>query len=395
MSQCRTFRYQLNPTAKQADRLTRMLALQCELYNAALEERRGVWKVEQRTVNYFEQCRELTTLKEVRPEVLEFGVTLCRGTLKRLDRAYAAFFRRCRAGETPGFPRFRSRQRFDALQWEDTNGWRIKTDVSRLRIHGLGEVKIRLHRELRGLPKAITVKREGRRWYLSVRCVEVPRALLAPTGREVGVDLGARELVATSDGALCGAPRFAAHGAQGLARAQRDLASKQRGSNRRARSVARVAAHHRKVRNQRHNHAHQLSRWLINEYDLIVIEDLSISQLVRRPRARPLADGTHDANGAATKSGLNRTILDAGWAELLAMLAYKAEDAGREVVAVNPRGTSQRCARCGHTDKKNRLSREAFHCVKCAHSAHADLNAACNILRAGRALRASARVGSN
>lgn len=380
---------------KQAAKLSQMLALQCELYNAALEERRGVWRVEQRSVNYFEQCRTLTTLKEVRPEVLEFGVTLCRGTLKRLDRAHSAFFRRCRAGETPGFPRFRSRQRFDALQWEDVSGWKIKTEVSRLRLHGLGELKVRFHRELRGVPKAITIKREGRKWYLSVRCVDVARTPLCPTGQEIGLDLGARELVATSNGELVRAAHFNKVAAKRLAVAQRDLATKTRGSNRRARAVQRVAQQHRSIRRQRMNHAHQLSRRLVNNYDVIVVEKLRIKNMVRRPRPRKNADGTFEANGAAAKSGLNKTILDAGWGQLLQMLAYKAEDAGRELVAVNPRGTSQRCAECGYSDKKNRRSRAVFHCLGCGHDAHADINAACNILGAGRALRASARAGSN
>jgi putative transposase len=200
MGQCRTFRYRLYPTFKQASKLEQLLALQCELYNAALEERIGAWSWERRSVGYVEQCRTLTELRSVRPEVFSCGVTVCRGTLKRLDEAFRGFYRRCRKGQPPGFPRFKSRLRFDSVQWEDTDGWKLKYDEGRLRLLGIGEVKVHLHREIRGTPKAITVKREGRHWWVSIRCVDVPLNPLPKTGRSVGIDLGIVNLVATSDG---------------------------------------------------------------------------------------------------------------------------------------------------------------------------------------------------
>jgi putative transposase len=129
-------------------------------------------------------------------------VAVCRGTLKRLDRAFAAFYRRCRAGQTPGFPRFKSVHPWDSVQWEDRNGWRLDTEQRRLHVHGLGAVKVRLHRQLRGTAKAITVAREGRHWWVTVRCVDVPAEPLPATGRSVGIDLGVCAVVATSDGKL-------------------------------------------------------------------------------------------------------------------------------------------------------------------------------------------------
>jgi putative transposase len=375
-------------------RLEQLLRHQCELYNAALEERRGAWKWERRSVSYFDQTRTLTTLREPRPEVLEHGVTVCRGTLKRLDRAFCAFYRRCRAGQTPGFPRFKSWRRFDAVQWEDTNGWRLSTDSRRLGLVGIGAVKLRLHRALRGTPKAITVAREGRRWWVTVRCVDVPARPLAPTGREVAIDLGVCAPVATSDGRLVLEGRYGHRARTRLEAAQRQLATKRRGSRKRERAVEAVAAAHRKVRNQRKDLAHQLSRELVNSYDVIVFEDLKITNMMRRPRARQADDGTYQTNGAAAKTGLNRSISDAGWGQLLRCIAYKAEEAGREVIAVDPRYTSQRCSCCGHVARENRFTQARFRCQACAFEAHADINAAANILRAGRARRAPARAGS-
>jgi putative transposase len=374
--------------------MTRLLALQCELYNAALEERRGAWRWERRSVSFFDQCRTLTELREVRPEVVDSGITVCRGTLRRLDRAFGAFYRRCRTGETPGFPRFKSARRFDSAEWRDRSGWKLKPEATRVSIKGIGDVKLKLHRAWRGTPKAITIKREGRSWWLSIQCVDVPSEPLPRTGREVGVDLGVVNLIATSDAALVDGARFERVSALRLADAQRFLSTKQRGSQRRQRAVERVAACHRKVRNRRRDLAHQLSRSLVNGYDLICVEDLAVTSMQRRSKPRPRGDGTYEPNRAKAKTGLNRSISDAGWGELLRMLAYKAEGAGRELVAVDPRHTSQRCSACGHVDPMSRRSQAVFSCTACHCDAHADVNAAKNILWAGRALRASARAGS-
>jgi putative transposase len=217
---------------------------------------------------------------------------------------------------------------------------------------------------------------------------------LARTGKEVGIDLGVCVGVATSDGRLVLEGRYGHRARTRLATAQRHLASKRKGSQKRQRAVDAVAASHRKIRNQRNDLAHKLSRELVNSYDFIVYEDLKITNMVRRPQPRKGDDGTYEPNGAAAKSGLNRSISDAGWGQLLRCIAYKAEDAGREVIAVHPRHTSQRCSVCGHVAQENRLTQAQFRCQTCGHEAHADINAAVNILRAGRARQAPACAGS-
>ena len=395
MTRCRTFNYRLHPTFRESQALLRQLDFQRELYNAALEERRGAWAWERRSVSFLDQCRTLTGLVDVRPEVVASGVTLCRGTLKRLDRAFADFYRRVKRGDAPGFPRFKSAQRFNSLQWEDHSGWKIKESDRRLHLLGIGEVKTNYHRTLAGTPKAITVKRVGTKWWLSVRCVDVPAQPLGPTGRDVGVDLGVTNVVAFSDGELVVGEHFGSRATARLAEAQRLLSRKQRGSNRRRRQVELVAQLHRSVAQQRHNAAHQLSRRLVNDYDLIVLEDLAITKMVRAPEAKPDPDvpGAFLPNGAAAKARLNRSTHDAGWGTLASLLSYKAESAGRELMTVNPRYTSQTCAECGHVDAGNRVSQAVFRCLSCGHGAHADVNAARNILRAGRAQLALASAG--
>jgi putative transposase len=395
VDRCRTYRYLLQPTTRQRAGLDRLLRHQCELYNAALEERRGAWKWERRSVSYVDECRTLTALRGVRPEILDHGVVVCRGTLKRLDRAFCAFYRRSRAGEAPGFPRFKSVRRFDSVQWEDAGGWRIDTERRRLRLLGIGDVRVHLHRPIRGTAKAITVAREGRRWWVSVRCTGVPAEPRPPTGRQVGIDLGVCALLATSDHELVTEGRYGRRASEKLASAQRALSAKRRGSMRRRRAVERVAQAHRRVANQRKDLAHQVSRRLVNDCDLIIHEALGIRHMLRRPRLRPNPEGGFDPNGAAAKAGLNRSISDAGWGVLLRFIAYKAEEAGRPVIAVDPRHTSQRCSKCGHIAAENRLTQAKFECQACGYVDHADVNAAVNILRAGRAQQASACAGSS
>jgi putative transposase len=384
----------VSPTVRQREALELLMRWQCELYNAALEERRGAWRWERRSVSYFEQCRTLTSLREARPEVLAAGVVVCRGTLRRLEWAFAGFYRRCRAGKRPGYPRFRPVSRWDSLQWEDTKGWRLDPVARRLRLCGIGHLKVRLHRPIRGEPKAITLRREGRRWWLTLRCVGVPAEPLPATGREVGLDVGVGVWVATSDGVLDPNPRHLQRGAKRLAAAQRNLATKTPGSKHRRLARARVAAAHRHISDCRNDAAHQLSRHLVNHYDLLVHEDLRITGLVRRPAPRPDGTGGYAPNGAGAKTVLNRNIHDAGWGALLVMISYKAESAGRVVLAVNPHNTSRRCAHCGHCAAGNRHG-AVFRCQACAHQAHADINAATNILRAGRAQQSPAAQGRN
>jgi putative transposase len=390
VSRCRTFSFRLYPTVRQTRALEDLLHAQCELYNAASEERRGAWKWEKRSVSYVDQCRTLTQLRDVRPEVLAHGVVVCRGTLERLDRAFSAFYRRCRAGQTPGFPRFKSVHRWDSVQWEDTSGWKVDPTSRRLHLQGIGAIKVHLHRPIGGQPKAITLRRQGRHWSVAIRSVDVPAKPLPKTHRAVGIDLGVGVLVATSDGELVENNRHGKKAAAKLAMAQQALATKRRGSKHRRKAVEAVARCHRKVANQRSDTLHKVSRMLVNENDLIVHEKLLTANMVRRPKPRPMATGVgYEPNGATAKSGLNRSIYDAGWGTLLQMLAYKAEEAGRHIIEVDPRNTSRTCSKCGYVAAGNRRGAQ-FTCGECGHQDHADVNAAINILEAGRALQLSA-----
>ena len=246
-------------------------------------------------------------------------------------------------------------------------------------------MRVHAHRAVQGLVKTITVKREDRRWYVVLACDEVPAASLPPTGAAIGIDLGVASLVTTSDGEHVPNPRHLAASADRLVDAQQALARKRRGSNRRRKARQRVAALHAKVRRQRLDHVHKTALTLVREHDLIAHEDLRIGNMTRS------ASGTVEEprTGVAQKTGLNRSILDSGWGILLSVLAYKAESAGRVVVAVDPRNTSRICPQCGHVAAANRVTQAVFRCVACFYTGHADVVGAINVLRAGLALQAA------
>jgi len=377
----RTFRYRIYPTARQAVALGDMLADHCALYNAALQERRDAYRRSGVSVRYGDQSAQL---KDIRSDAqyARWSFSSQQHTLRRLDRAFAAFFRRVKRGETPGYPRFRSVRRFDTVTFVQGDGGKILTDESRVRMQGIGHVKVKQHRPVRGTVKQFSITRQGRRWYVNVICTGVPAEPRPATGAAVGLDRGVTHLLADSDGGFVANPRHLAAAQERLAAAQRDLAAKRRGSNRRRKAVSRVAAHHRRIADTRRDHLHKISRRIVDTYDFIVMEDLKISNMTRS------AAGTADAPGTNVrqKSGLNRSILDAGWGVLSDMIGYKAEDAGASVVHVNPANTSRRCNACGHTERGNREG-EAFRCLRCGHAAHADTNAAKNILGLGLSLQ--------
>ena len=388
----RSYKFRLRPTRQQEATLVACLDDTRQLYNAALEERREAWRMGRRRVTFYSQDAQLKQIRADDPERYGRWSFSCeRAAIRRLDRAFQAFFRRVQAGEKPGYPRFKGRGWWDSIEWPENAGARWDSmphpTVTRVYLKGVGHVRVHQHRAVKGRVKTITAKRENGRWYVILSCDDVPAEPLEPVGQAIGVDLGVASLLTTSDGAHVPNPRHLAAAAGRLAAAQRDLARKKRGSSRRNKAAAKVAQLHGKVRRQRLDHAYKTAVMLVRGHDLIVHEKLQITGMTARPRPRPDGNGGHQPNGAAAKSGLNKSIYDAGWGIFLRILSAKAESAGRQVIAVDPRHTSQRCAECGHTAAGNRATQAAFRCLSCGHQANADVNAARNILRAGLVLQ--------
>lgn len=396
----RSFKFRLRPTARQDALLVAMVGAHCDLYNAALQERRDAYRHSSRTsIRYGTQSAQLKDIRALDPDGQgRWGFSSQQATLRRLNKAFEGFFRRVKGGQTPGFPRFKGRGHFDSVEFpKDGDG--IKWDSAptsgqiRVRIQGVGHVRVHAHRSVQGTIKTLTVKRDGKHWYLVLSCDNVPEKGLPRTGAVVGLDMatGNNGLAYTSNGERLDNPRHLHQALARLAVAHHGLTRKKRGSANRRKAAARVAVLHRKVRNQRLDHLHKTSNAVIAKHDLIAVEALNRAGMTRRARPKPDPnDPTRFLpNGQAAKSGLNKSILDAGWGIFLNLLHAKAESAGRAVVEVPAAKTSQTCAECQHVAASSRTGKQ-FTCVSCGHVDDADINAARNILRAGLALYQSA-----
>ena len=343
-----------------------ILDLTRELYNAALQERRDAWHKARKSVTLNEQMRLLGEVKAVRPEYREVYAQVLQETLKRLDRAFQGFFSRVKRGEKPGYPRFKGQGWWDSFTFPQVSregrwiGPGKPLDNGKIKVPGVGHVRIKQHRPLEGAPKTFTVKRSAGCWYAVYTC-EVPSQPLPPSEAAVGIDLGLSHFVATSEGETFAPPRAYRQAEARLQRTGRALSRKRKGSHRRRKLKTRLARQHRKVANQRKDFHHKLARHLVNRYGTIVHEDLNTSGLAR--------------------TLLAKSVLDAGWAQFLAILSAKAASAGRRVVAVKPHHTSQICPECGSVEKKE-LS-ERVHACGCGCVLDRDVAAAKVILALG------------
>ncbi len=384
----RAYKLRLRPTVRQHIALAACLDGHRELYNAALQERRDAWRHSRTRINYGDQSAQLSDIRALRPDLAVWSFSSQQATLRRLNRAFEGFFRRAKVGARPGYPRFKGKARFDSVEWpKDGDGARWHPNTGRVYLQGVGQVKVTAHRDVVGRVKTIQVRREGRRWMLILSCDDVPPTPLPNTGRQAGVDVGIANFATTSDGDHVPNPRWARTAAAGLAAAQQRLARAKRGSNNRGRRRETVAARHRKIANCRRDFHYKTARTIVQTYDLIAVEKLAIATMLRQatPVPDPENPGQFLPNGAAAKAGLNLSISDAAWGQFISILRAKAEDAGRTVIEVDPRHTSDRCEACGHAAQENRVTQAEFACQRCGHRAHADEHAARNILRAGLA----------
>lgn len=323
----RAYKFLLRPTVGQAAALGEMLRDHCGLYNGALQERRDAWRHTSKTsITYGRQSAQLKEIRAFDPERQgRWSFSSQQATLRRLDKAFAAFFRRVTSGETPGSPRFRGVNRFDTVDFpKDGDGCRWDSTphdpVTRVRFRGVGHVKVNQHRAVVGTVKTVSLKREGRTWFVVLTAEQGQPEPLPATGSEVGIDLGIASFLTTSNGEHVANPRHARKAAAKLKAAQQALSrfprrkAKDR-TNNHQRTIERVAALHGKVRRQRLDHAHKTALHLVREHDFIAHEDLKIRNMSKTPAPKPDPEqpGCFLPNGASVKAGLNRSIADAGW----------------------------------------------------------------------------------
>ncbi len=363
----KAFKYRLYPNRSQAEALDAMLEMHRRLYNLALRERRDVYGAEARSVSYGEQSARFKETRRALPSFAATNFSSAQATLRRLDKAFEAFFRRVKSGEAPGYPRFKPEGRFRTVEFPSYgDGCRLKEN-GRLYLQHVGHIKVKLHRAIEGKIKTVSVKKSCGKWYAIFSCDlgEAPEA--TGDGFAVGIDLGLKAFLVTSDGEAVESPRYYRKAQKKLRRAQRGLARKEKGSNRRGKARHRVAKLHERVANQRQDFHHKQARKLIERYGLIACEVLNVNGIARSSR---LAKSTHDA----------------GRAQFVNILVQKAESAAVRVVAVDPRNTTQACSSCAAMPEVKKALSERTHSCLCGYVADRDVNAAQNILRLGRSL---------
>jgi putative transposase len=351
----KTYKYKLQPTAEQEGTLAFVVRRCRELYNGGLQERRAAWQKCSVSITAASQSAQLPAIKDVRLEYHDVHAQVLQDVLTRLDRAFQAFFRRVKAGETPGYPRFHGANCYNSFTYKQFgNGATL--DKGFLVLSKIGRIAVRWSRPIEGTPKTVTVSREADGWYACFSCEGVPTRPLPDTGQEIGIDLGLESFATLADGSQIANPRILRLAERRLKRAQRRVSRRVKGSHRRRKAVNLLARAHQKVRRARHDFHHKVAHSLVRLYDTVYHEDLQTANMLRNHQ-------------------LAKSISDAGWSAFLSVLAFKAVCAGKRAVAVPPAYTSQTCSGCGVIVHKG-LSVRWHSCPDCGASLHRDHNAA-------------------
>ena len=296
--------------------------------------------------------------------------------LQRLDKAFQAFFRRLKAGEKPGYPRFKPGTRYTSFCYKEFgNGATL--DNGFLVLSKIGRIALRWSRPIEGTPKTVTVSREADGYSVCFSCADVPVDPLPPTGQQTGIDVGLASFATLSNGEHICNPRWYRTAERRLKTAQRRVSRRKKGSHRRRKAVTLLAKARLEVQRQRQDFHHKEALKLLQQHDTIYLEDVQVANMVRNHR-------------------LAKSISDASWAQFHAILEAKAVYAGRRVVAVPPAYTSQDCSGCGERVRKS-LSVRTHICPnpECGLVLDRDENAAKNIERAGQALRGGVAVAAS
>ena len=385
MSSLKAYKYKLYPSKGQAEKLQWTLDRARELYNAALQERREAYRMSHVSISYNQQAGQLPEIKEIRPEYTAIHSQVLQDVLRRVKKAYDHFFRRVKAGQNPGYPRFQGYGRYDSFTFPQS-GFSL-TEDNRVCLSKIGTIKVKFPTGKKANPpvgkmKTCTIKREGAHWFIVFSCEVEQEIVYHPSEEAVGIDLGLVHFATLSDGNTIENPRHLRTSEHKLKKLQEALSRKKRGSKRRRKAAQTVGKTHRHIRNQRKDFHHKEARKLVMQYHTIVFEKLQPANMSKRPKPKQDEEtGDYLPNGASAKAGLNKSILDAGWGQFQQICKNKAECAGSRVLFVSPKSTSQLCSRCGAIVQKDLEERR--HVCSCGCDLDRDYNAALNIKRRG------------
>jgi putative transposase len=352
----KAYKYKIRkPSKRVVEQFEHTLDICRELYNAALQERRDAWHTSRKSVTYNEQTAELTEIRAADPDIKNILCDIVRDPLRRLDKAFKAFFRRIKAGDKPGYPRFKNKIRYNSFTTGE--GFKIKGD--KLTLSKIGSVRLRLSRPIEGKIKTCTIKKQIDGWFVIFTVEESSSLYIPKTGANVGIDVGIESFATLSTGEVVENPQYLRKAERELKITQRKVSKKKRGGSNRKKAVRILARKYLKVANQRRDFFHKTANRIIQEFDEIAVEDLNIKGMVKNHH-------------------LAKSISDAAWGAFINLLESKAESAGRRVWKVAAAFTSQDCSNCGERVRKSLAVRE-HRCIGCGFVAHRDHNAAINI----------------
>jgi putative transposase len=366
------YKFRMYPNRQQVAQLELTLDTCRYLYNLALADRKNVYETEGIGQSYEDQAAKLTVERK-NGNFNSIYAHCLQDVLRRLDKSFKAFFRRVKAGEEPGYPRFKGEGWYKSFTYPDSETG-YKLDGSKLTLSKIGSIRIFKHREVEGKIKTCTIKKDNLGHWYAILISEVEDVSPIEPKTAIGVDVGLKSLVALSGGETVEYPRYYVMAEKKLAAAQRNLSRKKKGSANRRKAKAKVAKISQDVQHHRDEFLHQLSKMLVDSADLIVFENLNISGMLKNHH-------------------LAKHIQDHAWGKLIQFTQSKAAKAGKVVELVDARYTSQKCSQCGIMVPKT-LAERVHICPNCGLEMDRDINASLNIrtlgLR-GRAYRDTAK----
>ena len=359
------YKFRMYPNKQQEALLDVTLETCRHLYNTALADRKNAYEQEGISRSYEDQAAILTLEKKDNPYLKGVFSQVPQDVLRRLDKAFKAFFRRVKAGENPGYPRFKGRGWYKSFTYPQVG---FKLDGSKITLSKIGSIRIFKHREIEGKIKTCTIKKDHLGHWYATLVTEIEDIPLAEPKIAIGVDVGLKSLVALSNGTTIQYPRYYVQSQAKLAVAQRNLSRKKKGSANRRKARIKVAKISQRVQYLRDEFLHQVSRKIVDSADLIIFENLNISGMLKNHH-------------------LAKHIQDHAWGKLIQFTQSKAAKAGKIVELVDAKYTSQKCSQCGIMVPKT-LAERTHACPNCGLEMDRDLNASLNIRTLG--LRGSA-----
>jgi putative transposase len=373
MKRQQAFKYELKPSDEQRHRMVCYAGCKRVVYNKALELQAANHAAGNKFIRYVEMANQLPAWKSEFAWLKESPSQALQHALKNLDRAFTNFFEK-----RADYPRFKKRGYGDSFRFPQ--GFKLDQANSRIFLPKLGWLRYRNSREVLGAVRNVTVSLRGGKWFVSIqteREVEQPVA----QGDAIGIDMGVVRFATLSDGTVYPPLNIFKRYAVDLRKAQQAMSRKKKFSSNWKKAKAKVQRIHVRIANARRDYLHKTSTTISKNHAMVVVEDLQVSNMSRSAAGSVEQPGQN----VRAKAGLNRSILDQGWAEFRRQLEYKMLWAGGVFLAVPPQNTSRTCPHCGHVSGNNRWTQAGFACVECGFQENADLVGAINVLRAGHA----------